>query len=147
MAGTYQDLIEAHLRVLHGQHPGLLLTGREIAPGVRVSRNATIHRTAKLVGPAFIGENCRIGEYCHLGQGASIGRDCVIENRTVVESSVLCPGSYVGEGLELRQVYVDRGWLVNTRLGAEIDNVDECLLGSVYASSGRLAKKAVSWIR
>lgn len=147
MAGTYQDLIEAHLRVLHGQHPGLLLIGREIAPGVRVSRNVTIHRTAKLAGPAFIGENCRISEHCHIGQGASIGRDCVIENRTIVESSVLCPGSYVGEGLELRQVYVDRGWLVNTRLRAEIDNVDECLLGSVYPSPRRLAKKTVSWIR
>lgn len=147
LVGSYPDLIEAHLRVLQNQHSGLLLTGRTIAPGVRISRNVTIHRTAKLAGPVFIGENTRISEHCHIGPGASIGRDCLIRNRTMVENSVICPGSYVGEGLELRQVYIDRGRLVNARLLAEIDGVDDLLLGSVYKPKGTRAQKAVSWIR
>jgi hypothetical protein len=147
LVGSYPDLIEAHLRVLQNQHTGLLLTGREIAPGIRVSRNVVIHRTAKLAGPTFIGENCRISEHCHIGPGASIGRDCLVENRTVIEDSVICPGSYIGEGLDLRQVYIDRGRLVNARLLAEIEGVDDLLLGSVYLPTGKLIKKAVSWIR
>jgi NDP-sugar pyrophosphorylase family protein len=144
---SYQDLIEAHLRVLRQQHTGLLLTGRKIAPGVNVARNVTIHRTARLTGPLFIGENSRIGEHCHVGPGASIGKDCLIESRTAIENSVVCPGSYVGEGLDLRQVYIDGGRLVNTRLFAEVERVDELLLGCVYGPRRVSRKKVASWIR
>lgn len=144
---TYSDLIEAHARVLQNQHTGLLLTGREIAPGIRISRNVTIHRTTRLAQPVFVGPNCHISEHCHIGPGAFIGSDCIIENRTVVENSVVCAGTYVGEGLDLRQVYIDRGRLVNARLLTEIDDIDELMLGSVYRPAAKSSKKIVSWIR
>lgn len=144
---SYDELIESHLRVLENQRPDLLLTGTEIAPGIRIWRNATIHRTARLFPPVFIGQNARIGEHCRIGPGASIGRECFIESRTAIENSVVCPGTYVGEGLELREVYVDRGRLVNTRFVAEVQNVDELLLGSVHGSRATLRKKVISWIR
>jgi mannose-1-phosphate guanylyltransferase/phosphomannomutase len=148
MVTSYSQLLDAHLRVLRNQHSGLHLTGREIGRGVRISRNVTIHRTAKVIGPVYIGENCRISEHCHIGPGASIGHDCLIESRTAIEDSIVCPGSYVGEGLDLRQAYVDGRRLVNSRLKTEIESVDELLLGRVYRSKrGFGIKTAVSWIK
>jgi carbonic anhydrase/acetyltransferase-like protein (isoleucine patch superfamily) len=147
LADSHQELIDAHLRALGGDHQNLLLTGRELAPGVRIARNVTVHETAKLSAPVFIGENSRIGENCHIGPGAFIGKDSIIEARTAVENSVICPGTYVGEGLDLRHVYVDGGQLVNTRLRAEVESVDELLLTSVYGKQHSVAQRVLSWIR
>jgi NDP-sugar pyrophosphorylase family protein len=144
---SYPELIAAHLSVLSDQHRGLLLTGRELFPGVRLSRGVVINRTARLVAPVFIGENCRVGEYCQIGPGASLGKDCIIGDLTTITDSVICAGSYVGQGLELRHVYVEGSRLVNARLRAEIDDVDDVLLGNLYGSSGNPTKKPASWTR
>jgi hypothetical protein len=76
----------------------------------------------------------------------------MIERETSVLDSVVCGGSYVGQQLALRGVVVDRSRLISTRWGAEIEDVDELLLGSVYGQPlstrfeevcGRLAAAAV----
>jgi NDP-sugar pyrophosphorylase family protein len=143
---TYANLIEAHLKVLQKQHQGLLWTGREVSPHVWISRNVTIHRTTELIPPVFIGENSRLSVQTRIGPSVAIGRDCLIDRQTTLADSVVCPGSYVGEGLEFRDAYIDRNRLVNARLLAEVENVDEVLLGSVYGYGGLTGRKAGSWI-
>jgi hypothetical protein len=132
MAHSYENLIEANRRVLAREFPGLLVGGKEVQPGVWVARNVTVHPTAKLTSPAFLGENSRVGALVQVGPGASIGKDCMIERETFVSDSVVCGGSYVGRQLALRGVVVDRSRLINTRWDAEIEGVDELLLGSVF---------------
>ena len=131
-ARSYLDLVEANRRALSREHPGLLFGGREVQPGVWMARNASLHPTAKVAPPAFLGENCRIGEMVQIGPAASIGKDCVIEEETRVIDSVVYRGSYVGRQLALRGVVVDHSRLISTRWGAEIEGVDELLLGSVF---------------
>ena len=131
-AHSYEDLIEANRRVLAREFPNLLVGGKEVQPGVWVARNVTVHPTAKLTSPAFVGENSRVGAMVQVGPAASIGRDCMIERETSVLDSVVCGGSYVGQQLALRGVVVDRSRLISTRWGAEIEDVDDLLLGSVY---------------
>jgi acetyltransferase-like isoleucine patch superfamily enzyme len=133
-AHSYEDLIEANRRVLAREFPDLLVSGKEVQPGVWVARNVTVHPTAKLTSPAFLGENSRVGALVQVGPAASIGRDCMIERETSVLDSVVCGGSYVGQQLALRGVVVDRSRLINTRWDAEIEDVDELLLGSVYGA-------------
>jgi hypothetical protein len=130
-ANSYEDLIEANRRVLNQEFPGLFVPGRQVEPGVWVARNVTVHATAKLKAPAFLGENSRIGPMVQVGPGASIGRDCLIERETFVSDSVVFGGSYVGEHLKLRGVVVDRSRLINPRWDVEIEGVDDLLLGSV----------------
>ncbi len=131
-AGSYEDLIDANRRALMREFPGLLVGGKEVQPGVWVARNVTIHPTAKLAPPAFLGENSRVGAMVQVGPAASIGKDCMIERETFVSDSVVCGGSYVGRQLALRGVVVDRSRLISTRWGAEIEGVDDLLLGSVF---------------
>jgi hypothetical protein len=132
MAHSCEDLIEANRRVLAREFPGLLVGGKEVQPGVWIARNVSVHPTAKLTSPAFLGENSRVAAMVQVGPGACIGRDCMIERETFVSNSVVCGGSYVGQQLALRGVVVDRSRLINTRWAAEIEGVDELLLGSVY---------------
>ena len=133
-ARTYEDLVEANRRVLDREFPSLLMGGKEVQPGVWVSRNVKVHPTATLRSPAFLGENARVGAMVQVGPSASIGRDCMIERETTVSDSVVFSGSYVGQHLALNGVVVDRSRLINTRWDAEIEGVDELLLGSVYGT-------------
>jgi hypothetical protein len=134
-ARSYVDLLESNRRVLAKEFPGLLLGGKEVQPGVWMARNVKVHPTARVAPPAFLGENCRIGALAQVGPAASIGRDCMIERETHVADSVIYGGSYVGRQLALRGVVVDRSRLVSTRCGAEIEGVDDLLLGSVFGVS------------
>jgi lipopolysaccharide/colanic/teichoic acid biosynthesis glycosyltransferase len=105
-----------------------------VQPGVWLARNVSVHPTAKLRSPAFLGENSRVGAMVEVGPAVSIGRDCMIEESTIVSDSVVFGGSYIGQHLELRNVVVDRSRLINTRWDVEIEGVDELLLGSVYGA-------------
>lgn len=142
-ARSHEDLLESNRRVLAKEFPSLLLGGKEVQPGVWMARNVRVHRTARLAPPAFLGENCRIGALVQVGPVASIGRDCLIERGTYVADSVVYGGSYIGRELALRGVVVDRSRLVSTRLGAEIEGVDDLLLGSVFGMSPRRRMRRV----
>ena len=128
---SYEELVDANRRVLGREFPGLLMGGREIQPGVWVARNVKIHPTAKLRSPAYVGANSTVAAMVEVGPSVSIGESCIIERDTLVADSVIFSGSYVGQHLALRGVVVDHSRLVNTRWHAEIEGVDELLMGSV----------------
>jgi carbonic anhydrase/acetyltransferase-like protein (isoleucine patch superfamily) len=75
--------------------------GREIKPGVWVGENATIHASARVVAPAFIGARTKVRAAALITRGSSIEHHCEIDCGTVVQASNVLPFSYVGAGLEL----------------------------------------------
>jgi lipopolysaccharide/colanic/teichoic acid biosynthesis glycosyltransferase len=128
---SYDELLAAHHTVLTKQFPGLLLTGRETDEGIWLSRNVSLHPTAKLTPPVYIGENCRIGRGVQVGPNVVIGKNCILDARSTVSDSLIFSGSYVGEALELADAIVDRNCLVNVRVGAAISVADNFILGSL----------------
>jgi lipopolysaccharide/colanic/teichoic acid biosynthesis glycosyltransferase len=133
-AQSPEALLTAHRRVLAKGFTGLLLTGRETDEGIWMSRNVSLHPTARLIPPVYIGENCRIGAGAQLGPNAAVGRDCVLDARCSVARAAIFPGSYVGEALELADVVVDRNRLINVRVGTAVSVADEFILGDVADS-------------
>lgn len=129
--GSPEQMLESQGRVLQKQFDGLMVTGQEAEPGTWLSRNVSLHPTARLVAPVFIGENCRIGQGVQLGPNAVIGADCILEKHAVVSNSMILPGSYVGEGLELDESIVDKNRLVNVRVGIAVSVADNFILGSL----------------
>ena len=129
------ELLIAHQAVLAKQFSGLRLKGREIESGVWVSRNVRLHPTARIIPPVYIGENCWVEEHVQLGPHAVLGRNCVINPQSAIMQSVVLPGSYVGEGLELADTLVDRNRLVNVRVGSEVTVLDDFILGSLLDQS------------
>jgi lipopolysaccharide/colanic/teichoic acid biosynthesis glycosyltransferase len=114
---TFAELRAGHGVALRGEHPGLLVHGKEVEEGVWLSRNVRIHPSASLVPPVYLGENCEVGEGARLGPQAFVGRDCVIDHRAALANSVVLPGSYVGEGLEAEDALVDRDRLARCHPG------------------------------
>ncbi len=130
-AQTAGLLLESHWAVLNGAFPDLLLTGREVEPGIWLSRNISLHPTARIAPPAYVGENCRIEMGAQIGPGAVVGRDCMIDRRASVANSLVFKGSYVGEELELQDAVVDRNRLYNARVGVAVTVADNFILGSL----------------
>ena len=128
---TPELFLESQLRTLEGVYPELLLTGREVEKGIWLSRNVSLHPTARIVAPAFIGPNCRIGKRAQIGPNAVISSDCVLDALCKVENSLVMSGSYVGEALELSDAIVDKNRLLNSRVGATISVVDNFILSSL----------------
>ncbi|MBM3262101.1 MAG: hypothetical protein FJY97_01520 [candidate division Zixibacteria bacterium] len=96
-----------------------------------MARNVSLHPTARLSAPVFIGENCRIGAGTQIGPDAVIGRDCILDNRCTVVSSLVFPNSFIGESLELTDAIVDRNRLINTHVGVAVSVTDDFILGSL----------------
>lgn len=138
---SYADLLAANQAVLSKRITGLLSAGREIEPGIWLSRNVQLHPTAQIEPPVYIGENSRIDQGVHLGPATVVGDDCVIDAKSSISNSVVFAKSYIGEALELRDSLVDRNRLINVRLGSEVTITEDFLLGS-------LSEKNISeWIR
>ena len=125
------DLIASHRGVLAKKNSGLMVRGIEVEEAVWLARNVSLHPTAKLIAPLYIGENCRIARGVQIGPDAVIGHNCVLDQKSAVSRSVVFPGSYVGEDLELSDAIVDKNCLINVRVGSEITIREDFILGSL----------------
>ncbi len=131
---SFEGVLESQKAVLSKKFTELMLTGSEVQDGVWLSRNIMLNPTATITAPVYIGANCRIGAGVKLGPNAIIGDDCVLDGRCTVNDSIVLPGSYVGEALELNDVIIDRNSLINVRLGAAIPIDEDFILGSLSRS-------------
>src|SRR5207237_5558737 len=99
---TFDAYQEAQWAVIEKRFSGLMLNAREVDPGVWLSRNVSLHPTARVTPPVYVGENCRISEAVQLGPRAVLGDDCVLDDHSTVSESLVLTGSYVGQSLELQ---------------------------------------------
>ena len=146
---TFAGVMDAHARVLAKTVPGIMLSAREADPGVWISRNVRLHPAARLTAPVYIGEDCRVESGVSLGPGVVVGARSIIDARTVAENTVVFPGTYVGEALELQDVIIDRNCLINVRLDSGATVTDSFILGAatgvrVGDSLTLLAERAVA---
>ncbi|MCB9799669.1 MAG: sugar transferase [Candidatus Omnitrophica bacterium] len=130
---SFEDLTEANRQVLDKSYTGLLFSGREIEPSVWVCRNVSLHPTAKIKPPVYIGENSQIGMGTELGPYAVISHGSMLDRHCMVSNSLIFPGSYVGESLELSDVIIDKNRLINTRLEASTIVRDDFIISSMSA--------------
>ncbi len=131
---TPKALLRAQRALLEGKAEGLLMTGREIMAGVRLGRNATVHPSATLIAPVYVGENCRIGAGVTLGPNSVVCRDCIVDRGNIVEESLICSGTFVGEELEVRSALVQGNLVINTQIGSATEVTDPCLLSRLPAA-------------
>jgi lipopolysaccharide/colanic/teichoic acid biosynthesis glycosyltransferase len=139
---TGDDFLRAQRAALDGTFEGLMIAGREADPHVWISRNVALHPSVVIAPPVYIGENCRIGKGAQIGPSAVIGSNCIIDEQSIVLNSMVAPGTYIGEALELDSVVVDRNRLVNLRLGTSVLISETFLLGSLTERSrGRAVQR------
>lgn len=128
-------MLSSQRLVLERGFASTIFAGRTHAPGVRIGRNVHIHHTATITPPVYIGENSRIGQDSQIGPNAVVGPECILGQAVVVTDSSTLPGTFVGDGLDLRDVVADHNAMINARLGTGLHVPDDLLLSSVETST------------
>jgi mannose-1-phosphate guanylyltransferase len=98
------------------QHDVLLGKVRVKVPGHKhsetlwVGENARIHPSAALTGYVVVGRDAVIGRDVALLGDVTVGADCWVHPNATIKSSILLPGSRVGEGAYLEDCIVGHGY-------------------------------------
>ena len=69
---TPEGLLQSQILLLSGETPGLMINGNQAEKGICIGHGASIHPTARLFAPLYIGPNCRIGARVVAGGGTLI---------------------------------------------------------------------------
>jgi NDP-sugar pyrophosphorylase family protein len=112
------------------------LSSRQIAPGIWVGLNHSIHPSVKLAPPVYIGENTYIGREVELGAGSVIGSNVVIDDQATIGASTILAGTYVGQLVRVEGRIVTDSSLSDPESGETIRVVDPFLLSRADAESG-----------
>jgi hypothetical protein len=142
---TIKGWLSAQRAALDGRLSGLHFGGREVEPGIWLSRNVIVPPSARLEAPVYVGEDCRIEAGAVLGSGTVVGAGSVIARRARLRGALVLPGSYVGESVSLEDVAADHGTLYHGALGVATPVRDRHILDAVAppARGSRLGRAAV----
>lgn len=132
---SIDKLFYCYFDLLNKNRTDFALKGNEAEKGIWLDRNVSLHPSAQLIAPVWIGENCYIGKGVRLGPYCSVGSDCMISENSILEKTIVFPGSFVGESLELQETLVDRNCMVNRRLNSELVVTENFILSSLTKGS------------
>ncbi len=105
--------------------------GAEIRPGVWVASGAHIHRSARVLAPAFVGEHAKVHASAVLTRCAVLEHHTVVDCGTVIEDATLLPYSTVGSGLDVAHAVVGFHRLADLRRNLQLSIDDPKLVGMV----------------
>jgi len=111
--GTLEAYLRAHQDILD-EKVRVHLEGFPLRPGVWLGKGAEVHPSARVKGPAVIGDNCNVGEgavlgeYCVLGPNVRVGDNAslersVVHDNTFIGAAARLEGCVVGRSCDLRQ--------------------------------------------
>ena len=98
--------------------------GSETRPGVWIDEGAQVHRTARIVAPAFVGRKSKVEEQCLITRCSNVESNCQIDYGTVVEDSSILSNSYVGIGLDVAHSIVNGNKLLNLERDVTLEIAD-----------------------
>jgi lipopolysaccharide/colanic/teichoic acid biosynthesis glycosyltransferase len=97
-----------------------------------------LHPTTRLIPPVYLGQDCRISGGCVLGPDVVISDGTIVDTKTSIKNSIVLEQSYVGEGLELEDVIIDKSLLVNAKHNSVLNIPDPYILGNLSDQSIKL---------
>ncbi len=98
--------------------------GTEIRPGVWAGEGARIHKQARIVAPAFIGDYAKIRAQAVITRASSVSHHAEVDCGTVIESSNILPYACVGAALDVMHSVVGFRHIANLRRNVEIEIAD-----------------------
>jgi NDP-sugar pyrophosphorylase family protein/lipopolysaccharide/colanic/teichoic acid biosynthesis glycosyltransferase len=135
------EILKANEQFLEKRFDTLLCGGREIEPGIWLGRNVVLHPTAKLIAPVFLSADCQIGAASTIGPHAVIGKNCILGANLQFSHSLMLDGGFLGDGLALQGILVDRGRLTDTESGVHLHITDPLLAGKMASRLGRFLRQ------
>jgi len=120
--------------------------GRELRPGVWLGKGARIHRSARVVAPAFIGDFCNVRRAAVVTRGSSLERHSEVDCATMIDNSSVMPYTRVGAGLDVEYSVVGFRQVHSLQRNATVDIADPHLVGAATTLFAARVYTAVSWI-
>ncbi len=141
--GYWEDVgtTAAYLKAHHDILDGLVevdLTGFELRPGVWLGKGSSVDPTARIDGPAFIGENCTIDQDVVLGAYTTIGANVRVAERAEIRHSVIGENAYLGPTVRVEGAVLGRSCDLRHGSRCEPGSVvgEGCLIGANAAVRG-----------
>ena len=110
--------------------------GRQVAPGIWVGANASIHPSVKLAAPVYIGANSWIGREVELEPGTVIGSNVVVDEEATVSNSTIVSETYVGRLVDVHHRIVVEATMIDPTTGDCMRVTDPFLLSRVGLPAG-----------
>lgn len=130
-----------NLDVAGGRYTGLKLAGWARENGQTVSRGSHV-ATPSLTGEhAFVGRNSRIHPEARLAGTSVVSDGCYIDSQATVTDSVIMPGTYVGENIDIRNAIVNGNQIIRIDTGASYRVADRFLLTLMQQHGSRLSAR------
>ena len=126
-----QEFLRSQKDFLNGSAGSAEISGRQIQPGVWISRNVSLQPEVQFKAPVYVGPNCKIAAGVCIGPSVVIGEGCIVDEQSSIANTLVAPGTYIGQGLELDHAIVDRNRLVNARLGTVLIVSESFLLSGL----------------
>ncbi|MGH9068993.1 MAG: sugar phosphate nucleotidyltransferase, partial [Acidimicrobiales bacterium] len=129
--GTLEAYLSAHYDVLDGK-VDLDIPGFGLRQGVWLGEGVEIDPSARIDGPAVIGDNCRIGPGAHISDHTVLGSNVRVGAEAFLARTVVHDNAYLGPAVNLRGCVLGRS--DDLRQGVRCDEGavlgDECFVGS-----------------
>jgi len=129
--GTTAAYLKAHQDILSGRVQ-VDIAGFEVRPGVWLGKGSSVDPTARIDGPAFIGENCTIDKGAVLGPYTTLGANTRLAERAEVEHSVIGENAYLGPASRVEGAVLGRACDLRQGARCEPGSVvgESCLIGA-----------------
>jgi lipopolysaccharide/colanic/teichoic acid biosynthesis glycosyltransferase len=124
------DYSAVHKRILQREFKTIAISGNEIAPGLWIGRNSTIHPQAELSPPLVIGQNSIIRNRALMAESV-IGDSVIIDQDAEIKSSIILDETYVGSNLEVKDMVIKKTLMVQIHTGVHVCVSDEVILGDL----------------
>lgn len=118
--------------------------GTEIKPGVWAGEGVRIHRTARILAPAYLGAHSHIRALSVITRGSVVEHHAEIDCGSVIESSNILPNSYVGPGLDVAHSIVGFHRIAHLKKNVEVEISEPKFLGVRTDPSFRTLSTAIS---
>jgi hypothetical protein len=96
-----------------------------------IGRFCSIHPTATLHQPVFMGDYVQIGPGCSVGPYAVLGEGAVLAGPSHVEQSIIAPHTFLAGHTELKSCYLDGSRLFQLKHGIELPSIDSFIAGKL----------------
>ena len=145
LLATPADLRALSLDAFAGEceiHP----CGRELRPGVWIGRGAHVHRCARVVAPAFIGDYCSVRRDAVITRGSSLEHHSEVDCATVIENSNVMPFTRVGAGLDVEHSIVGFRQVHSVPRELTVNIEDPHLIGATTTDISVRLIAGLSWL-
>jgi mannose-1-phosphate guanylyltransferase/phosphomannomutase len=118
----------ANLDVAASRYPGITPAGWARQDGLAVGRGSHVAAQSLSGEYAFVGRSSRVHPGAQLAGTSVISDGCFIDNGASITDSVILPGTYIGENIEVRNAIVNGNQVIRVDSGASYRVPDRFLL-------------------